>query len=141
MSCALRGARFELRNRDDFKDEPKLLCILNLRPRNLKLETRNSFNIPGRSPNFLNGGQMDQTLLNIGFGSSVVSERIVAIVSPNSAPMKRLKDEARDEKRLIDATHGRRTRSIIVMDSNHVVLSAIQAETISQRYATLKESS
>ena len=83
---------------------------------------------------------MDQTLLNIGFGSSVVSERIVAIVSPNSAPMKRLKDEARDEKRLIDATHGRRTRSILVMDSNHVVLSAIQAETISQRYATLKES-
>ena len=83
---------------------------------------------------------MDQTLLNIGFGSSVVSERIVAIVSPNSAPMKRLKDEARDEKRLIDATHGRRTRSIIVMDSNHVVLSAIQAETISQRYVTLKGS-
>ena len=83
---------------------------------------------------------MDQTLLNIGFGSSVVSERIVAIVSPNSAPMKRLKDEARNEKRLIDATHGRRTRSIIVMDSNHVVLSAIQAETISQRYAMLKDS-
>jgi regulator of extracellular matrix RemA (YlzA/DUF370 family) len=82
---------------------------------------------------------MDQTLLNIGFGSSLVSERIVAIVSPNSAPMKRLKDEAREEKRLIDATHGRRTRSIIVMDSNHVVLSAIQAETISQRYATLKD--
>ncbi len=82
---------------------------------------------------------MDQTLLNIGFGSSVVSERIVAIVSPNSAPMKRLKDEAKDEKRLVDATHGRRTRSIIVMDSNHVVLSAIQAETISQRYATLKD--
>jgi len=86
------------------------------------------------------GGNMDQTLLNIGFGSSVVSERVIAIVSPNSAPMKRLKDEARDERRLIDATHGRRTRSIIVMDSNHVVLSAIQAETISQRYATLKES-
>ena len=83
---------------------------------------------------------MDQTLLNIGFGNSLVSERIVAIVSPNSAPMKRLKDEAKDEKRLIDATHGRRTRSIIVMDSNHVVLSAIQAETISQRYAMLKES-
>ena len=82
---------------------------------------------------------MDQTLLNIGFGSSLVSERIVAIVSPNSAPMKRLKDEAREEKRLIDATHGRRTRSIIIMDSNHIVLSAIQAETISQRYATLKD--
>ena len=84
---------------------------------------------------------MDQTMLNIGFGSTVVSERVVAIVSPNSAPMKRLKDEARDEKRLIDATYGRRTRSIIIMDSNHVVLSAIQAETISQRYATLKVSS
>ncbi len=77
---------------------------------------------------------MDQTLLNIGFGSTVVSDRIVAIVSPNSAPMKRLKDEAREEKRLIDATHGRRTRSIIIMDSNHIILSAIQAETISQRY-------
>lgn len=83
---------------------------------------------------------MDQNLLNIGFGNTVVAERVVAIVSPNSAPMKRLKDEAKADKRLIDATHGRRTRSIIVMDSNHIVLSAIQAETISQRYATLKES-
>ena len=82
---------------------------------------------------------MEQSLLNIGFGSTVVAERIVAIVSPNSAPMKRLKDEAKNDKRLIDATHGRRTRSIIVMDSNHVVLSAIQAETVSQRFATLKE--
>ena len=84
---------------------------------------------------------MEQTLLSIGFGSTVVAERVVAIVSPNSAPMKRLKDEAKDEKRLVDATHGRRTRSIIVMDSNHIVLSAIQSETISQRYASLKESS
>lgn len=83
---------------------------------------------------------MEQTLLNIGFGSTVVAERIISIVSPNSAPMKRLKDEARDEKRLIDATYGRKTRSIIVTDSNHVVLSAIQAETISQRYELLKES-
>jgi hypothetical protein len=83
--------------------------------------------------------KMDQNLLNIGFGNTVVADRVVAIVSPNSAPMKRLKDEARNEKRLVDATHGRRTRSIIVMDSNHIVLSAIQAETISQRYTTLKE--
>ena len=82
---------------------------------------------------------MEKNLLNIGFGNTVVADRVVAIVSPNSAPMKRLKDEARDEKRLIDATHGRRTRSIIIMDSNHVVLSAIQAETISQRYAVRKE--
>ncbi|MBW1776071.1 MAG: DUF370 domain-containing protein [Deltaproteobacteria bacterium] len=81
---------------------------------------------------------MEQTLLNIGFGGTVVAERVVAIVSPNSAPMKRLKDEARKERRLVDATHGRKTRSIIIMDSNHVILSAIQAETISQRYATLK---
>jgi len=78
-------------------------------------------------------------LLNIGFGSTVVAERIIAIVSPNSAPMKRLKDEAKEEHRLIDATHGRRTRSMIVMDSNHVVLSAIQSETISQRYEQLKD--
>jgi regulator of extracellular matrix RemA (YlzA/DUF370 family) len=83
---------------------------------------------------------MDQNLLNIGFGNTVAAERVIAIVSPNSAPMKRLKDEAKDEKRLIDATHGRKTRSIIVMDSNHIVLSAIQAETISQRYTTLKGS-
>jgi len=83
---------------------------------------------------------MDQSLLNIGFGNTVVADRVVAIVSPNSAPMKRLKDEARDDKRLIDTTHGRRTRAIIVMDSNHIVLSAIQAETISQRYAALKGS-
>lgn len=83
---------------------------------------------------------MEQLLLNIGFGSSVVADRVVAIVSPNSAPMKRLKDEAKDDKRLIDATHGRRTRSIIVLQSNHVVLSAIQAETISQRFAALKDS-
>jgi len=81
---------------------------------------------------------MEQVLLNIGFGSTVVSDRVVAIVAPNSAPMKRLKDEAKKDKRLVDATHGRRTRSIIIMDSNHVVLSAIQSETISQRFSTLK---
>ena len=83
---------------------------------------------------------MEQCLLNIGFGSTVVADRVVAIVPPNSAPMKRLKDEAKDERRLIDATHGRRTRSIIIMDSNQIVLSAIQAETISQRFTILKES-
>lgn len=87
------------------------------------------------------GGKLDQMLLNIGFGSTLVSDRVVAIVSPNSAPMKRMKDDAREDRRLIDATHGRRTRSIIIMDSNHVVLSAIQAETISQRFAALKEPS
>lgn len=83
---------------------------------------------------------MEQRLLNIGFGNTVVAERVIAIMPPNSAPMKRLKDEAKEDKRLLDATHGRRTRSIIVMDSNHIVLSAIQAETISQRFATIKDS-
>ena len=82
---------------------------------------------------------MEKSLLNIGFGNTVVADRVVGIVAPNSAPMKRLKDEARDDKRLVDATHGRRTRSIIIMDSNHIILSAIQAETISQRFATLRE--
>ncbi|MCP3924779.1 MAG: DUF370 domain-containing protein [Desulfobacterales bacterium] len=83
--------------------------------------------------------KFNQVLLPIGFGSSVVAERVIGIVSPNSAPMKRLKDDAKDEHRLIDATHGRRTRSIIIMDSNHIVLSAIQAETISQRFESLRE--
>lgn len=86
------------------------------------------------------GTLMEPRLLNIGFGSTVVAERVVAIVSPNSAPMKRLKDEAKKDQRLIDATHGRRTRSIIIVDSNHIILSAIQAETISQRFLTVKES-
>ncbi len=81
----------------------------------------------------------DQTLLNVGFGNMVVANRVVAIAAPNSSPMKRLKDEARDVRRLIDVTHGRKTRSLIVMDSNHVVLSAIQTETISQRYAMLEK--
>ncbi len=81
----------------------------------------------------------DQNLLNVGFGNMVVANRVVAIAAPNSSPMKRLKDEARDVRRLIDVTHGRKTRSLIVMDSNHVVLSAIQTETISQRYAMLEK--
>lgn len=82
---------------------------------------------------------MENNLLNIGFGNTVVAERVVAIVTPNSAPMKRLKDQAREHDRLVDATHGRRTRSIIVLDSNHIILSAIQAETVAQRYAGLGE--
>ena len=79
---------------------------------------------------------MDRTLLNIGFGNTVAAERVVAIVTPGSAPMKRLKEDAKEGRRLIDATQGRRTRSIVITDSNHVILSAIQAETISQRFVT-----
>ncbi|MCJ7813798.1 MAG: DUF370 domain-containing protein [Candidatus Atribacteria bacterium] len=62
------------------------------------------------------------------------STRVIAILSPDSAPMKRLKDEARTEKKLIDATYGRRTRAIIITDSNHVILSSIQPETIAHRF-------
>ena len=80
---------------------------------------------------------MEQVLLNIGFGNTVVADRVVAILSPNSSPMKRVKDEARDDRRLIDVTHGRKTRAIIVTDSNHVILSAIQAETVASRYEAL----
>jgi len=79
-------------------------------------------------------GSMGQKLVNVGFGNSVVSRRVVAIISPNAAPIKRLRDEAREEKRLIDATQGRKTRSIIITDSNHIILSAIQSETIAQRF-------
>jgi len=78
---------------------------------------------------------MSAKLVNLGFGNSVVSRRVVAIVSPNAAPIKRLRDEAREEKRLIDATQGRRTRSLIITDSNHVILSAIQSETLAQRFS------
>ena len=82
---------------------------------------------------------MSYDLLSIGFGSNVVAEQVLAIVSPNSAPMKRLREEAKDEGRLIDATYGRRTRSIIVMKNNHIFLSAIQTETIAQRFADLND--
>ena len=76
---------------------------------------------------------MKTSLLNIGFGNAVVSERIIAVITPSSASGKRLKDEARENNLLIDATHGRKTRSIIIMDSNHIVLSAMQPETLSNR--------
>ncbi|MCP3943301.1 MAG: DUF370 domain-containing protein [Desulfobacteraceae bacterium] len=80
---------------------------------------------------------MEQLLLNIGFGNTVVAERVVAILSPNSSPMKRVKDEAKDARSLIDVTHGRKTRAIIITDSNHVILSAIQAETVASRFEAL----
>ncbi len=78
---------------------------------------------------------MTQKLVNVGFGNSVVSRRVVAIISPNAAPIKRLRDEAKEDRRLIDATQGRKTRSVIITDSNHVILSAIQSETIAQRFS------
>ena len=77
---------------------------------------------------------MDQRLINIGFGNSVVAGRVIAVVHPKSSPMKKLRDEARDQKKIIDVTEGRRTRSIIITDSNHIILSSIQPETLLQRF-------
>ncbi|MBQ4556673.1 MAG: DUF370 domain-containing protein [Clostridia bacterium] len=73
--------------------------------------------------------------INVGFGNMVAADRVVALVSPDSAPMKRLVSEARESGRIIDVTCGRRTRAIIVTDSDHVILSATQPETISNRLA------
>jgi hypothetical protein len=72
-------------------------------------------------------------LINIGFGNMVNAGRLISIISPESAPIKRCIQEARERGMLIDATYGRRTRSVIVMDSDHVVLSAIQPETVANR--------
>ena len=76
---------------------------------------------------------MTSKLLNVGFGNVVVGSRVVAIVTTSSAPMKRLKDGAREAGKLVDATQGRKTRSVVITDSDHVILSAIQTETLTQR--------
>ena len=79
-------------------------------------------------------GDTSPVLVNIGFGNVVASSKVVAIVTPGSAPIKRMREEAKKDRKLVDATQGRRTRSIIVTDSNHIILSALQAETITQRF-------
>ena len=82
---------------------------------------------------------MDIKLINIGFGNMVSANRLVAIVSPESAPIKRIVQEARDKGTLIDATYGRRTRAVIITDSDQVVLSAIQPETVANRFTDTSE--
>lgn len=72
-------------------------------------------------------------LVNIGFGNIVSASRIIAIVSPESAPIKRLVQEAKDNKVVVDATYGRRTRAVLIMDSGHIILSAVQPETVAGR--------
>lgn len=79
-------------------------------------------------------------LVNIGFGNFVLADRVVCIVAPSSLPVRRLREDARAEGRLIDATQGRKTRSVLVLDSNHVVLSAIQPDTVGQRFVQENES-
>lgn len=86
-----------------------------------------------------NRSSTDMKLINIGFGNIVSANRVVAIVSPESAPIKRIISEARERGQLVDATYGRRTRAVMITDSGHVVLSAIQPETVAQRFVTQKE--
>jgi len=76
----------------------------------------------------------DPRLINVGFGNIVAANRIIAIVAPDSAPIKRIIQEARDRGTLIDATYGRRTRAVVITDSGHVVLSAVQPETVAHRF-------
>lgn len=76
---------------------------------------------------------MRNFLVNIGFGNVISAGRVVAVVNPGSSPIKKLREEARERGKLIDATEGKKTRSIIVTDSDHIILSAIQVETIAQR--------
>lgn len=83
---------------------------------------------------------MDIKLINIGFGNIVSGNRVVAIVSPESAPIKRIIADARERGQLIDATYGRRTRAVIIADSGHVILSAIQPETVANRFMISKDS-
>ncbi|WP_017718707.1 extracellular matrix/biofilm regulator RemA [Kamptonema formosum] len=78
-------------------------------------------------------------LINIGFGNIVSANRVVAIVSPESAPIKRIVSDAKERGQLIDATYGRRTRAVIITDSSHVILSAIQPETVAHRFVMNKD--
>lgn len=90
----------------------------------------------------MTGGKvMDIRLINIGFGNIVSANRIVAIVSPESAPIKRIINEARDQGKLVDATYGRRTRAVIITDSDHVILSAVQPETVAHRLVNKESTS
>ena len=77
-----------------------------------------------------------QKLINIGFGNIVIQSRVIAVVSPGSSPMKRLRETAKDGNHLIDATEGRKTRSVIVTDSGHIILSALNTATITSRLET-----
>ena len=78
------------------------------------------------------------TLLNVGFNNAVAAERIVAIVAAEASPIRRLREAASRHQKLVDATNGRRTRTVIVTDSDHVVLSSLQPETVAERLAVLK---
>ena len=82
---------------------------------------------------------MDNKLINVGFGNAIKVNRILAVVNPGSSPIRKLKEEARKEKKLIDVTEGRRTRAIIILDTGHLILSSVQPETISQRFSVMAD--
>ncbi len=82
---------------------------------------------------------LNLALINIGFGNVVSANRVISIVSPESAPIKRVISVARDNNKLVDATYGRRTRAVIITDSDHVILSAVQPETVGQRVISHEE--
>ena len=82
---------------------------------------------------------MDSRLVNIGFGNAVRVSRILAVVNPGSSPIRKLKEDARTEKKLIDVTEGRRTRAIVILDSGHLLLSSVQPETIKERLRVLDQ--
>lgn len=79
--------------------------------------------------------RLQNMLVNIGYGNMVMASKVVAVLSPDSAPMRRLKEEAKERRMLIDATEGRKTRAVIITDSDHVILSAVQVETLMQRFS------
>jgi extracellular matrix regulatory protein A len=82
---------------------------------------------------------MSLFMMNIGFGNFVNTDRVISILDPDSAPMKRLREEAKQSKKLINATYGRRTRSIVITDSNHIILSALQPETVINRLSAYQK--
>ena len=82
----------------------------------------------------MSNNKVSGRLISLGFNNVVVKEKIVAVVAPDAAPIKRLKDTAKQDHKLIDATNGRRTRSVIITESDHVILASVQPETITQRF-------
>ena len=82
---------------------------------------------------------MKRIMMNIGFGNYVNLDRVLSVLDPDSAPMKRLREEAKQSKKLVNATYGRRTRSIIITDSDHIILSALQPETVINRLPSYRK--
>src|SRR5699024_2475275 len=126
---------------------PQIMRLVGVRLKlKVKLEkSKNKYRISNNRNRLKNifyitrGTIMGLQLINIGFGNVVSENRVISIVAPESAPIKRIITVARDSNKLVDATYGRRTRAVIITDSDHVVLSAVQPETVGQRVLTHDE--